>query len=315
MSFDMDEDDSTTASSFSTLKDEPLKVQLEALFGAYEADQFLNPTFQDRVKNSTCPSTISKDNNGPIGVEELWDSLRLQSQHKLAQRTPDKHGYSRRTNFMTDEQKLERKVVVYRQRLQLMHRIALLNVSKSRKLITKLNLPKITGDWNANMMPEEREKLGSCCIDEDAATLLDDNCIKLPQINNNNNITSSKDNFIQNQKKIEILMDNKPQSICFVSNKELTVSGQFHERMKRHHGVESSVGISNASHFYKKQKKKRHSNLKTQTRIEDGSNEKTSPTSNSFVASKKGTLWHPLSMGTIMECLDNLSLKKTVNCV
>ena len=293
---------------FSNLKEECLENQLEAIFGSFEAQQFLNPRIQDkRMKN--IPVDIS-NKIGPIGALELWESLRYQSQQKLSQNPQANHTYCRKHNVIGNQHSVKNKVETYTQRLQLMHKIAQLNDVKSTKLIQKINLPQITDNWNGgSSFEKENSKLANIENHTDC---------KLPQIkpipterggrNKNLNNCLQEQLFVDNRKlcnKHEIIMDNKPTSISFLSEKDVSFCGNFCERMK-YKGVVASVGIANASHSYKYARNTYDQSETLPSGFKDKEWREDTAVSNP---------WQPLTMNAVIECVDAFPTRKQITCI
>ena len=288
-----------TSLDFSNLKGECLKNQLAAIFGNAEAEQFLHPTIQDKRVKSV-PVNFSSKSGGPVGAEELWQSLRFHSKQKILQNTSSKYTYTRKNTGNASN--VESNVLSYKQKLQMMYKIAHLNDSKSQKLIQKINFPEITVDWDFITNFDEESVKGK-------------GHLVLPNINNTKNESASRNIHEKCSRSNEtIILNDQPKIISFLSEKDLKFPSKFRERMKDK-GVAASVGISNASHIYNKLCKNTNQVDSTlefrdrDVRVEDSRNDKSRIEKPS---SKPQDISQPFTLSTIINGLDAYTSSRKV---
>lgn len=286
---------------FSHLKEQSLKTQLEAIFGEFQAEQYLNPSIQDK-RMQNIPANISTK-VGPIGALDLWESLRLQSKEKQSEM-----GYEnnrRRTVVVKPKTSTLKKVTAYTHRLHLMHKVAQLNEVHSKRLIKKVDLPQITGNWNGT--EKENEDL---CVEKK-------NDITLPEIKSGSlasGINRKPLQALQGQSSIsnskvkqDVMIDNKSRIISFLTEKDATFSGEFRERMMKSRGIDASVGIANASHSYQYA---RHVRSKTAQNEYENNNFKNERSASAKIGANVANTWEPLSLNAVVECANALSQRK-----
>ena len=129
-----------------------LDEQLQTIFGKDKAEQFLNPTIQDKPQQGIVQQITKK--SGVTGAHSLWYNLRSNSRKKLTRNAMT--NFDKDYSFATksDHCVLD-KIAEYKHRLELMHRVAYSNQSKTRQLISRVKLPKITGDLALRSGPSQ----------------------------------------------------------------------------------------------------------------------------------------------------------------
>ena len=126
------------------LQQQDITEQLAAFFGEQDADRFLNPKLQDETPSKL--NIRSGQFQKPAyqqGAHSLWHTLRFNSNKKLVNETRHlHHGYEKPETAEHDG--MLKHVEKYRQRVELMHRIARFNEAKTQQLVQSVKLPSIS---------------------------------------------------------------------------------------------------------------------------------------------------------------------------
>lgn len=128
------------------LQEEELTKQLEALFGVDDADRFMNPKLVE--KSSSKLDKPDWNLHKPAlqqGAHVLWNNLRSNSRKKLARESKDLNNdyvNHRLINWHATSEHVER----FKQRVELMHKIAHINEFRTKQLVQSVKLPSISDD-------------------------------------------------------------------------------------------------------------------------------------------------------------------------
>jgi len=225
--------------------------QLKAILGENEAETFLNPTIQDK------PQTIVDQNYskkaGLIGAPALWHSLRATSHKKILRNTKHLKACSAYSVSTKGNSKVINKIEEYKHQVELMHRVATLNESKTFQLMAHVKLPRLTGESITYAGPRQYCK-------SDQLELLNYPNVK-KESNENMNIETRTSNIrdISDEHTMpnNVTIDNK--IVSFVSEEECVSPGQFRQRMSVR-GVTSNTGINKIDHTYKTKKESLNNN-------------------------------------------------------
>lgn len=133
------------------LRDDDITTQLEMIFGEEEAQQILNPTVKRSKHQSNqhvLQPAIAKHETQDAHM--LWNSLRSISNKKLASQMSANNDTEyiqqnvRFDNNNNNNSWSSRRVDLYRQRVQLMHKVAHMNEGKTKQLLETVKLPALT---------------------------------------------------------------------------------------------------------------------------------------------------------------------------
>ncbi|XP_066928067.1 uncharacterized protein [Clytia hemisphaerica] len=125
------------------LRHEDVTKQLGVLFGEDEADHFMNPKVQEESKSKIKIVESMPKVSYQQGAHMLWNHLRSNSEKKLLHETRNmKTTVVLPLNNKKQQQRLHH-VEQYRQRVELMHKIAQLNADKTKQLLKTIKLPAI----------------------------------------------------------------------------------------------------------------------------------------------------------------------------
>ena len=130
------------------LQEEELTKQLEVLFGSDEADRFMNPKLEEPSQGKFDKQDWNLHQQQQ-GAHVLWNNLRSNSRKKLARESKDLNNdyvTHRLVNWRSSSEHVER----YKQRVELMHRIAHFNELKTKQLVQNVKLPSILDDSDSD---------------------------------------------------------------------------------------------------------------------------------------------------------------------
>jgi len=325
--------DSWSDEKFAHLREQSLKSQLGAIFGDTQAEQYLNPSMRmrerERKRMKTIPSNMSTNK---IGASELWDSLRSQSKQKQSKLDCPSESRLSCTRSPVTAQSLK-KVATHTHKLQFMYKVAQINEVRAKRLIKKIDLPHMTGNWDVDdVEDDERIAVGDeKCIKTEridakySGTDKNDvqcsetstNDMKCTETYRNDEKCASRSKTVSFPEintaatlppKQEVIIDSQTKVLSFLSNEDTACDGQFRERMVKSRGVNASVGIANASHSYQYNSRKCNSKPQQPVFREP---RRTNVRGNN---QKRVNSWEPLTISAMVECLNNLSTRTQGVC-
>lgn len=158
------------SSDLHKLQDDDVTKQLEVILGEQAAEQILNPTVEDELNTGDeLQPVISKHETQ--GAHVLWSSLRDTSKKKLARQTSADNMLSNseyvvhninsnnNINGKFTNRTSSHRVDLYRQRFQLMHKVAHLNEQKTKQLLETVKLPALADVADAEYAYQQRPRM------------------------------------------------------------------------------------------------------------------------------------------------------------
>merc|ERR1712080_285441 len=148
------------------------------------------------------------------------------------------------------------------------------------------------------------------------------NVVTLPELNRDNGTKHShtlqkRPHSVPNNKtKHDIIVDNKPRTISFLSEKDATFHGEFRNRMMKSRGIGLGVGvgIANASHSFQYVNGS-YANARTSSAHNPGGNYKDKEKRYQAGGKVSSNTWEPLSIHALVEGADTFYQRNKSMCV